>query len=106
MGNNAMSDGLEVRWDTADNMGWDLQIHVNDGDTLLLALIHRTLIERAAPGVQGDTVAKAEAIRDRVEAAIESAYQNQRFASVYEAGSAFVMHKGLTITEADFAGTA
>jgi hypothetical protein len=97
-----MTNDLEVRWDTADNMGWDLQIHVNDGGSLLLALIHRTLIDKAAPGVEGDTVAKAGAIRDRVEAAIVSAYENQRFSSIYEAGSAFVMHRGLTITAADF----
>lgn len=97
-----MVGNLEVRWDTADNMGWDLQIHVNDGQSLLLALIHRTLIEKAAPHVDGDTLAKATAIRDRVEAAIASAYDNGRFASVYEAGSAFVMHRGLQITAADF----
>jgi hypothetical protein len=97
-----MSNDLEVRWDTADSMGWDLQIHVNDGQSLLLALIHRTLIEEAAPDVPGTTLVKAEAIRDRIEAAIASAYKNQRFSSVYEAGSAFVMHRGLTICAADF----
>lgn len=98
----AMEHDLEVRWDTADNMGWDLQIHVNDGGSLLLALIHRTLIEKASPHMEGDMVTRAEAIRDRVEAAIASAYRNQRFSSVYEAGSAFAMHRGLTITAADF----
>ncbi|CAN5413593.1 hypothetical protein BH10PSE12_BH10PSE12_26190 [soil metagenome] len=97
-----MPQKLEVRWDTADNMGWDLQIHVNDGGSLLLALIHRSLIETAAPDVEGDMVTRAETIRDTVEAAIASAYRNRRFSSVYEAGSAFAMHRGLTITAADF----
>jgi hypothetical protein len=97
-----MNEAIEVRWDTAGKMGWDVMVHVNDGGPLLVASIHRTLIEEATPGLAGDVLHRAAAIRDRVEAAIASAYANERFSNVYEAGSAFVMHRGLQVTAADF----
>ena len=98
-----MQATLDVRWDTAENFGWDLLIHVGDGGSLLVASIDRELIDDAAPGVQGSTVGKAEAIRDKVEAAIASAYRHARFSTVYEAGSAFAMHRALMVKPEDFA---
>lgn len=97
-----MTDALEVRWDTVGKMGWDMLVHVNDGGPLLVASISRDLIEGASPDLDGDMIDRATAIRAQVEAAIASAYANARFSTVYEAGSAFVMHRGLTVTEADF----
>ncbi len=93
---------LDVRWDTAESFGWDLLIHVGDGGSLLVASIDRELIDSAAPGVQGSIVGKAQAIRDRVEAAIASAYRHARFSTVYEAGSAFTMHRALLVKPEDF----
>lgn len=95
---------LEVRWDTADDMGWDLEIHVNDGGPLLVAFIPRELIDAAAPTATGDMLAKALSIRERVERAIRSAYDEGRFGFVYEAGSRFSMHRALTVTALDFSG--
>lgn len=97
-----MSEAIEVRWDTAGKMGWDVMVHVNDGGPLLVASIDRSLIEDASPDVAGDVLHRATAIRGQVEAAIASAYAHERFSTVYEAGSAFVMHRGLTVTAEDF----